>query len=311
MSLLSEQLLVAMFCCLSLSKRNIGLLYCCAHVLSQHARSCTDRRAGRQFRESDRGTVTYALRYRDRHLSSSFIHAQYTDSHTHTHTNTQHTHTHTHAQCNTTQHTCTHTPKHTHTHTHTHTPKYNTTHTHTHTQHNTTQHTTPQHNTTQHNTTQHNTTQHTHTHTHTHLYMLASYQEHNPNSCICLCRSIFMQLHDVKLEKAHEHILDDSSSDDVRDVPYTRYSRTPAGLSPGDRGRTSSGLSSGMQPRSTTPPKIDKRLHQHFVSRLLCFTGGARWEVCEWRGGGGWGRRDFIPLSCMRAPPPPPPAKQS
>ena len=96
-----------------------------------------------------------------------------------------------------------------------------------------------------------------------------------------------MQLHDVKLEKAHEHILDDSSSDDVRDVPYTRYSRTPAGLSPGDRGRTSSGLSSGMQPRSTTPPKIDKRLHQHFVSRLLCFTGGARWEVYEWGGGGG------------------------
>ena len=88
-----------------------------------------------------------------------------------------------------------------------------------------------------------------------------------------------MQLHDVKLEKAHEHILDDSSSDDVRDVPYTRYSRTPAGLSPGDRGRTSSGLSSGMQPRSTTPPKIDKRLHQHFVSRLFCFTVGVRWEV--------------------------------
>lgn len=93
-----------------------------------------------------------------------------------------------------------------------------------------------------------------------------------------------MQLHDVKLEKAHEHILDDSSSDDVRDVPYTRYSRTPAGLSPGDRGRTSSGLSSGMQPRSTTPPKIDKRLHQHFVSRPLCFMVGVRWEVY---GGGG------------------------
>ncbi|XP_076466964.1 uncharacterized protein LOC143298129 [Babylonia areolata] len=77
-------------------------------------------------------------------------------------------------------------------------------------------------------------------------------------------RSIFMQLHDVKLEKAHEHILDDSSSDDVRDVPYARYSRTPAGLSPHDRGRTSSGMSSSLQPRSTTPPKIDKRLHQHF-----------------------------------------------
>ncbi|XP_070190368.1 uncharacterized protein [Littorina saxatilis] len=77
-------------------------------------------------------------------------------------------------------------------------------------------------------------------------------------------RSIFMQLHDVKLEKAHEDILDDSSSDDIRDVPNARCSRTPAGLSPGDRGRTSSGMSSGMQPRSTTPPKIDKRLHQHF-----------------------------------------------
>ena len=97
-----------------------------------------------------------------------------------------------------------------------------------------------------------------------------------------------MQLHDVKLEKAHEHILDDSSSDDVRDVPYTRYSRTPAGLSPGDRGRTSSGLSSGMQPRSTTPPKIDKRLHQHFVSRLFCFTVGVRWEVL-WKRVWGWG----------------------
>lgn len=90
--------------------------------------------------------------------------------------------------------------------------------------------------------------------------------------CRGLSRSIFMQLHDVKLEKAHEDILDDSSSDDIRDVPNARYSRTPAGLSPGDRGRTSSGMSSGMQPRSTTPPKIDKRLHQHFVSWLFWFS---------------------------------------
>jgi hypothetical protein len=80
-----------------------------------------------------------------------------------------------------------------------------------------------------------------------------------------LPRSIFMQLHDVKLEKAKEELLDDSSSDDVRDVPYARFSRTPGGLSSHDRGGTRSSMSS-QQPRSTTPPKIDKRLHQHFVS---------------------------------------------
>lgn len=77
-------------------------------------------------------------------------------------------------------------------------------------------------------------------------------------------RSLFMQIHDVKLEKSHEPEMDDSMSDDIRDVPYARHSRTPAGLSPHDRRGTSSGMSSGLQPRSTTPPKIDKRLHQHF-----------------------------------------------
>lgn len=74
-----------------------------------------------------------------------------------------------------------------------------------------------------------------------------------------------MQLHDVKLEKAHDSSLDDNS-DEIRDVPYTRSSRTPSGVSPNDRARTNSGMSS-IQPRSTTPPKIDKRLHQHFVSK--------------------------------------------
>lgn len=73
-----------------------------------------------------------------------------------------------------------------------------------------------------------------------------------------------MQIHDVKLEKKHDSGLDDSGSDDIRDGHQGRSSRTP-GLSPHDRGRAPSQMSS-LQPRSTTPPIIDKRLHQHFVS---------------------------------------------
>ncbi|XP_025098007.1 LOW QUALITY PROTEIN: dynein gamma chain, flagellar outer arm-like [Pomacea canaliculata] len=75
-------------------------------------------------------------------------------------------------------------------------------------------------------------------------------------------RSLFMQIHDVKLEKKHDSGLDDSGSDDIRDGHQGRSSRTP-GLSPHDRGRAPSQMSS-LQPRSTTPPIIDKRLHQHF-----------------------------------------------
>ena len=74
-----------------------------------------------------------------------------------------------------------------------------------------------------------------------------------------------MAIGDVKLEKANE--VEVEYEEHAEDPRFTQrgYNRTP-GLapSPHDRARTSSTLSN--MTRSTTPPKIDKRLHQHFVS---------------------------------------------
>ncbi|XP_035829673.1 dynein heavy chain 5, axonemal isoform X2 [Aplysia californica] len=78
-------------------------------------------------------------------------------------------------------------------------------------------------------------------------------------------KSIFSAIADVKLEKANEPEVDyEEHESDLRGVPYSRgLTRTPGlGSSPHDRARTSSALSALT--RSTTPPKIDKRLHQHY-----------------------------------------------
>ena len=80
-------------------------------------------------------------------------------------------------------------------------------------------------------------------------------------------RSIFSAIADVQLEKAHEPEHDDSDHDsDHRGGPYSRggMRRTPGlAASPHDRAQTGTPLSALT--RSTTPPKIDKRLHQHYV----------------------------------------------
>ncbi|XP_055889444.1 dynein axonemal heavy chain 8-like isoform X3 [Biomphalaria glabrata] len=73
-------------------------------------------------------------------------------------------------------------------------------------------------------------------------------------------KSFFSAISDVKLEKADDRDLEDSDHDtETRSVQHHRTRRTHAhGGSPRDRG--SSTLSALT--RSTTPPKIDKRLHQ-------------------------------------------------
>ncbi|CAL1527205.1 unnamed protein product [Lymnaea stagnalis] len=76
-------------------------------------------------------------------------------------------------------------------------------------------------------------------------------------------KSIFTAISDVKLEKAHERDIDDSDHDtESRSVHNTRHTRRTTGRSgsPRERDRASSTLSALT--RSTTPPKIDKRLHQ-------------------------------------------------
>ncbi|GFN75495.1 dynein beta chain, ciliary [Plakobranchus ocellatus] len=79
-------------------------------------------------------------------------------------------------------------------------------------------------------------------------------------------KSIFSAIADVQLEKAREPEHDDSDHDsDHRGAPYSRSGmrRTPGlATSPHDRAQTGSPLSALT--RSTTPPKIDKRLHQHY-----------------------------------------------
>ncbi|KAK6187606.1 hypothetical protein SNE40_005595 [Patella caerulea] len=66
-------------------------------------------------------------------------------------------------------------------------------------------------------------------------------------------RSIFSQIHDVKLEK--------SSEGDGEELSSGRRPHTPGGSSPHDRTRTSSVISP-LSNRTNTPPKIDKRLAQ-------------------------------------------------
>ncbi|XP_055954878.1 dynein axonemal heavy chain 8 [Patella vulgata] len=66
-------------------------------------------------------------------------------------------------------------------------------------------------------------------------------------------RSIFSQIHDVKLEK--------STDGDDEELSSGRRPHTPGGSSPHDRTRTSSVISP-LSNRTNTPPKIDKRLAQ-------------------------------------------------
>uniref|UniRef100_A0A2C9K4Z2 AAA+ ATPase domain-containing protein n=1 Tax=Biomphalaria glabrata TaxID=6526 RepID=A0A2C9K4Z2_BIOGL len=80
-------------------------------------------------------------------------------------------------------------------------------------------------------------------------------------------KSFFSAISDVKLEKADDRDLEDSDHDtETRSVQHHRTRRTHAhGGSPRDRG--SSTLSALT--RSTTPPKIDKRLHQVYVRKFF------------------------------------------